>query len=215
MKVALIGATGFIGSRLLGELLNRGHEVTAIARSADKVTAKSENLKVVSADVFNSTELAEVLKGNEVVISAYNPGWTNANIAADTTKGYKSIIEATKKASIKRLQIVGGAGSLFASPGKTLIDSGLIPDDYLPAVKALAQVLKEFLPLEKDLDWVFFSPAGTIEPGERTGKFRLGFDDLVVDANGVSKISAEDYAVAMVDELENPQHHQQRFTIGY
>ncbi|MXO32607.1 NAD(P)-dependent oxidoreductase [Apibacter sp. B2912] len=214
-KVALIGASGFIGSQLVKELLSRGYQVTAIVRSADKIKNDDKNLKVVSADVFNTDKLAEVLKNNDAVISAYNPGWTNPNIYDDTIKGYQSIIEAVKKAGIKRLQAVGGAGSLLVAPGKTVVDSGAIPDEILPGVKALALVLKDqFLP-EKELDWVFFSPAGTIEPGERTGKYRLGLDNLITDDQGNSKISVQDYAKAMVDELENPKHHQQRFTIGY
>lgn len=214
-KVALIGASGFIGSQLVKELLSRGYQVTAIVRSADKIKNDDKNLKVVSADVFDTDKLAEVLKNNDAVISAYNPGWTNPNIYDDTIKGYQSIIEAVKKAGIKRLQAVGGAGSLLIAPGKTVVDSGAIPDEILPGVKALALVLKDqFLP-EKELDWVFFSPAGTIEPGERTGKYRLGLDDLITDEQGNSKISVQDYAKAMVDELENPKHHQQRFTIGY
>lgn len=214
-KVALIGASGFIGSQLVKELLSRGYQVTAIVRSADKIKNDDKNFKVVSADVFNTDKLAEVLKNNDAVISAYNPGWTNPNIYDDTIKGYQSIIEAVKKAGIKRLQAVGGAGSLLVAPGKTVVDSGAIPDEILPGVKALALVLKDqFLP-EKELDWVFFSPAGTIEPGERTGKYRLGLDNLITDDQGNSKISVQDYAKAMVDELENPKHHQQRFTIGY
>lgn len=214
-KVALIGASGFIGSQLVKELLSRGYQVTAIVRSADKIKNDDKNLKVVSADVFNTDKLAEVLKNNDAVISAYNPGWTNPNIYDDTIKGYQSIIEAVKKAGIKRLQAVGGAGSLLVAPGKTVVDSGAIPDEILPGVQALALVLKDqFLP-EKELDWVFFSPAGTIEPGERTGKYRLGLDNLITDDQGNSKISVQDYAKAMVDELENPKHHQQRFTIGY
>ncbi|PQL91464.1 NAD(P)-dependent oxidoreductase [Apibacter sp. wkB309] len=214
-KVALIGASGFIGSQLVKELLSRGYQVTAIVRSADKIKNDDKNLKVVSADVFDTDKLVEVLKNNDAVISAYNPGWTNPNIYDDTIKGYQSIIEAVKKAGIKRLQAVGGAGSLLVAPGKTVVDSGAIPDEILPGVKALALVLKDqFLP-EKELDWVFFSPAGTIEPGERTGKYRLGLDNLITDDQGNSKISVQDYAKAMVDELENPKHHQQRFTIGY
>lgn len=214
-KVALIGASGFIGSELTTELLNRGYEVTAIVRSADKIKNDNKNLKVVSADIFDTDKLAEVLKNNDAVISAYNPGWTNPNIYDDTLKGYHSIIEAVKKAGIKRLQAVGGAGSLLVAPGKTVVDAGVIPNEILPGVKALALVLKDqFLP-EKDLDWVFFSPAGTIEPGERTGKYRLGLDTIIADDQGNSKISVQDYAKAMIDELENPKHHQQRFTIGY
>lgn len=214
-KVALIGATGFIGSEIVKELLNRGFEVTAIARSADKIKIENKHLNKISVDIFNKEKLSKALKGNDAVISAYNPGWTNPEIYEETIKGYQSIIAAVKLDGIKRLQAVGGAGSLWVSPNKTVIDSGAIPEEILPGVKALALVLKEqFLP-EKELDWVFFSPAGVIEPGKRTTHYRLGLDHLITDEQGNSKISVQDYAKAMVDELENPQHHQQRFTIGY
>lgn len=215
MKVALIGASGFVGSHLLKELLSRNYHVIAIVRSADKVKEKSDKLKVVEADIFDTNKLAEILKGCDVVVSAYNPGWTNPNIAEDTLKGYKSILAAAKKAGINRIQIVGGAGSLYVEKGKTLIDAGLIPNDILPGVKALAKVLKEQLIPEKEIDWVFFSPAGSFEKGKRTGKYRLGLDDLITDKDGNSNISVEDYSKAMVDELDKPKHHHQRFTIGY
>lgn len=215
MRVALIGASGFVGSHLLTELINRNYHVVAIVRSADKVKEKNDKLKVIETDIFDTDKLAETLKGCDVVVSAYNPGWKNPNIAEETLKGYESILAAAKKSGIKRIQIVGGAGTLYIGPGKTVIEAGLIPDNILPGVKALAKVLKEYLLPDKSIDWVFFSPAGTIEPGERTGKYRLGLDNLIKDKNGKSKISVEDYAKAMVDELEKPQHHYQRFTIGY
>lgn len=215
MRVALIGASGFVGSHLLTELINRNYHVVAIVRSADKVKEKNDKLKVIETDIFETDILAETLKGCDVVVSAYNPGWKNPNIAEETLKGYESILAAAKKSGIKRIQIVGGAGTLYIGPGKTVIEAGLIPDNILPGVKALAKVLKEYLLPDKSIDWVFFSPAGTIEPGERTGKYRLGLDNLIKDKNGKSKISVEDYAKAMVDELEKPQHHYQRFTIGY
>lgn len=214
-KIVLIGATGFVGSAILKEALSRGLNVTAVARHPEKITEKSDHLKVDTLDVLSEDAVAAFVKGYDAVISAYNPGWTNPNIVADTIKGYTSIINGVKKAGVKRLQIVGGAGSLFVSPGKTVIDSGFIPDAILPAVKSLAQVLKEQLLPERELDWVFFSPAGIIEPGVRTGEYRLGLDDLIVNAEGESKISVEDYAKAMIDELEVPAHHHQRFTIGY
>lgn len=215
MRVALIGASGFVGSHLLTELINRNYHVVAIVRSADKVKEKNDKLKVIETDIFETDKLAETLKGCDVVVSAYNPGWKNPNIAEETLKGYESILAAAKKSGIKRIQIVGGAGTLYIGPGKTVIEAGLIPDNILPGVKALAKVLKEYLLPDKSIDWVFFSPAGTVEPGERTGKYRLGLDNLIKDKNGKSKISVEDYAKAMVDELEKPQHHYQRFTIGY
>ncbi len=214
-KIVLIGASGFIGSVLLKEALNRGYEVKAVVRRPEKITIADPRLEVVKADVSSADVVAGIVRGTDAVVSAYSPGWTNPNIAEDTVNGYIAIIEGVKKAGVKRLLIVGGAGTLFVSPGVRVVDSGAIPDSYKGAVKALGNVYLEMLPKEKELDWVFFSPAGTIEPGERTEKYRLGKDDLIVDANGESKISVEDYSKAMIDELETPAHHQERFTIGY
>ena len=214
-KVALIGASGFVGTAILKELLSRGHEVTAIVRNPEKVSAKSEKLNVVKTDVSDTDALASALKGNDAVISAYNPGWTNPNIYEETLKNYPLILKAVKQAGFKRLLIVGGAGTLFCAPGLRVVDSGAIPAEIMGGVKSLGEFYLNTLMNEKELDWVFFSPAGSLEPGERTGKFRLGKDDLIVDENGKSHISVEDYAVAMVDELEKENHHQERFTIGY
>lgn len=215
-KVILIGATGFVGKALLQELVRRGHEVTAIARNADKVALTADNLRTVALDVTDTEALSAACRGADAVISAYNPGWSNPQMYEDTLRVYPAIIAAVKQAGVKRLQIVGGAGSLFVAPGTTVIDAGLIPAEIMPAVKGLAEILWNVLPKEQELDWVFFSPAGTfLTDGERTGTFRLGKDDLIVDAAGNSTISVEDYAVAMVDELENQRHHRERFTIGY
>lgn len=214
-KVALIGASGFVGTAILKELLSRGHEVTAIVRNPEKVSVKSEKLNIVKADVSDVDVLSAALKGNDAVISAYNPGWTNPNIYEETLKNYPLILKAVKQAGFKRLLIVGGAGTLFCAPGLRVVDSGAIPAEIMGGVKSLGEFYLNTLMNEKDLDWVFFSPAGSLEPGERTGKFRLGKDDLIVDENGKSHISVEDYAVAMVDELEKESHHYERFTIGY
>lgn len=214
-KVALIGASGFVGTAILNELLSRGHEVTAIVRNPEKVSAKSEKLNVVKADVSDTDALLAALKGNDAAISAYNPGWTNPNIYEETLKNYPLILKAVKQAGFKRLLIVGGADTLFCAPGLRVVDSGAIPAEIMGGVKSLGEFYLNTLMNEKELDWVFFSPAGSLEPGERTGKFRLGKDDLIVDENGKSHISVEDYAVAMVDELEKENHHQERFTIGY
>ncbi|MDD4969590.1 MAG: NAD(P)-dependent oxidoreductase [Paludibacter sp.] len=214
-KIILVGASGMVGSAILKESLERGHDVTAIVRHPEKITLNYPNLQIMRGDVLLEESVPELIRGADAVISAYNPGWTNPNIAEETTKAYQSIVKAVKKEKIPRLLIVGGAGSLFVAPGKRVVDTGVIPDSYLPAVEALAGVYYNLQKEEKELDWVFFSPAGNIEPGERTGKFRLGKDDLIVDNDGNSNISAEDYAVAMLDELEKPQHHKERFTIGY
>ena len=214
-RIALIGASGFVGSALLKESLKRGHEVTAIVRNPEKITLNDPNLQIIQGDVLSEQSITDVIKGVDVVISAYNPGWTNPNISQETTAAYQSIISGVKKAKIPRLLIVGGAGSLYVAPEKRVMDTGVIPESYLPAVESLANVLYDLQKNEKELDWAYFSPAGNIEPGERTGKFRLGKDQLMVDKDGKSNISVEDYAVAMLDEVDSPVHHRERFTIGY
>lgn len=213
--IVLIGASGFVGSAILKEALDRGHKVTAVVRHPEKITTVNNNLLVKQGDASIIDTVSSVSKNADVVISAYNPGWKNPDIAVETTRGYKAIIEGVRKAGVKRLLVVGGAGSLFISPGKRLMDTGSIPESFLPAVRALADIYLIDLMAEKSIDWVFFSPAGTLEPGLRTAKFRLGKDDLIVNKTGESKISVQDYAVAMIDELEKPAHHRERFTIGY
>ncbi len=217
-NVALIGASGFVGNAILDELLNRGHRVTAIVRHALKIEAGAPNLEVKEVDVENALAMIEVLKGKDAVISAYNPGWSNPNMYEDTLRVYPKILDEVKASGVKRLQIVGGAGSLYVKPGLRLVDTGTLPEAWLPGVKSMAKFFLETLVNEKELDWVFFSPAanlGNLTAGVRTGKFRLGKDDLIVDEKGESFISVEDYAMAMVDELEQENHHKERFTIGY
>jgi len=214
-KIALIGASGLVGSAILKESLQRGHMVTAIVRNPDKIKLEDPNLLIKKGDVLSEQSVPELISGADVVISAYNPGWTNPNIAEETTRAYNSIIGGVKKAKIPRLLIVGGAGSLYVAPEKRLMDTGVIPQSFMPAIEALADVFYDLQKQEKEIDWAFFSPAGNIAPGERTGKFRLGKDNLIVDPKGESNISVEDYAVAMLNEVEAPEHHRERFTIGY
>jgi len=214
-NVILIGASGFVGTAILNELLNRGHKVTAIVRDPAKVTASNPNLKVIQADVTDTDVLIEASKGKDAVISAYNPGWKNPNIYEETLKNYPLIVDSVKKAGVERLLIVGGAGTLFYAPGKMVMDADDVPAKLLPGIKSLGEFYLNTLRKENDIDWIFLSPAANMTPGERTGKFRIGKDDLVVDVNGDSNISVEDYAVAMVDELEQKKYHKERFTIGY
>ena len=202
-------------SAILNELLNRGHKVTAIVRDPAKVTASNPNLKVIQADVTDTDVLIEASKGKDAVISSYNPGWKNPNIYEETLKNYPLIVDSVKKAGVERLLIVGGAGTLFYAPGKMVMDADDVPAKLLPGIKSLGEFYLNTLRKENDIDWIFLSPAANMTPGERTGKFRIGKDDLVVDVNGDSNISVEDYAVAMVDELEQKHHHKERFTIGY
>lgn len=216
MKVALIGATGFVGSHLLKELLSRGYDVTAIARSVDKITEKSDKLKTISVNVMDTTALAKVFKGNDVVLSAYNPGWSNPNIYEDFLKGYASIENAVKESGVKRFFVIGGAGSLYID-GKQLIDG----PDFPAEIKAGATAARDYLNILKkdtDMDWTYFSPAIEMHQGitvGRTGKYRLGLDNPVLDANGHSVLSVEDLSIAVVDELENHNYSQKRFTAAY
>lgn len=214
-NVVLIGASGFVGSAILNELLTKGHKVTAIVHNPQKINVENPNLAVIKADVSDTNTLINACKGKDAVISAYNPGWTNPHIYEETLRNYPLILDAVKQSGVKRLLCVGGAGTLFCAPGLRVVDSGVIPEAIMGGVKSLGEFYLNTLMNEKDIDWIFFSPAGTLEPGQRTGKFRLGKDDLIVDENGTSHISVEDYAVAMIDELENPKHHYERFTIGY
>jgi uncharacterized protein len=213
--IVLIGASGFVGSAILKEALDRGHKVTAIVRHPEKIKTVHKNLVVKKGDVSLSDAVTDLLKGADAVISAYNPGWQNPAIAEETTKAYRYILDGVRQAGVKRFLVVGGAGSLFISHGIRLMDAGVMPEFILPAVRALADIYLIDLKAEKSIDWVFFSPAGNLEPGLRTGKFRLGKDDLIVNEAGESKISVQDYAVAMIDEVEKPTHHKERFTIGY
>jgi putative NADH-flavin reductase len=214
-EIVLIGASGFVGSAILNEALERGHKVTAVVRHPEKIKTVHKNLVVKQRDVSVRGSVKEVSKNADAVISAYNPGWNNPDIAEETTRVYRNIIEEFRESGVKRLLVVGGAGSLFVSPGKRLMNAGLIPESYLPAVRALANVYLIDLMTEKSIDWAFFSPAGDLFQGKRTGNFRLGKDDLIVNDKGESRVSVEDYAVAMIDEVEKPAHHRERFTIGY
>jgi putative NADH-flavin reductase len=214
MKIAIIGATGFLGKNLTNELSNRKHEVTAISRTSQE--SDKENLNYVAVDVYNVEELVAILKGHDAVISAFNPGWTNPNIYADFLKGAKSIQEAVKLSGVKRLITVGGAGSLYID-GKQLVDGPDFPVDIKPGATAAREYL-DIIKEEKDLDWAFFSPAIEMHPGittGRTGRYRLGTDNPVFNEEGRSILSGEDVAVILADEVENPKHHQVRFTAAY
>ncbi len=215
MKIAVIGATGFVGANIIKELANRNHSVTAISRNL-KETDHS-HIHVVSADVTDINKLAEILKGNDVVISAFNAGWSNPNLYNDFLEGSKAIQEAVKMAGIKRYIFIGGAGSLFVADGVQAVDTPDFPKEIYPGASSARDYLN-LLKDEKQLDWVFFSPAFEMHPGittGRTGKYRLGKDHPVFDENNRSYLSVEDLAVVIADETEQPKHHQERFTAGY
>lgn len=213
MKIALIGATGFVGAEILKEAVARGSSVTALVRNVDKVE-KLEGVTAVVADALDTADLAAKLKGHDIVVSAYNPGWGNPDIKAVHIAASRSITEATKRAGIGRLIVVGGAGSLYNEAGGQFVDGEGFPAEYKEGALGARQALND-LRGETELDWTFLSPPFALAPGERTGKYRLGKDHPVFDAEGKSAISVSDLAVAIVDEAEKPKHIKQRFTVAY
>ena len=203
MKIALIGATGNVGSKILAELLGRGHDVTGIVRHPEKLQSHPK-LTGKRGDITDEVPLAQLLSGHDAVISSVRFLSSDPHI----------LLRAVKRAGVKRLLVVGGAGSLEVAPGVQLVDEPKFPQEHRNealAGREFLNVLRE----EQELDWTFLSPSALFVPGERTGKFRLGTDQLLVDASGRSKISHEDYAIALIDELEVPRHSRQRFTVGY
>jgi len=203
MKIALIGVSGHVGSRLLTELLNRGHSVTGIVRDTTKLASRP-GLVLKAGDATRPAQLAPLLAGHDVVISAMRFQSSDPN----------ALIAAVKQAGVPRLMVVGGAASLEVAPGQALFDAPGFPEAYKAEAAAGRRAL-DTLRAENGLDWTFLSPSAEFAPGERTGTFRLGGDQLLSDANGKSWISMEDYAIAFADELEMPKHSRQRFTVGY
>lgn len=202
--IALLGITGRAGSRIATELLQRGHTLTGIARNVSKATARP-GLTLKAADATDAHALAEILQGHDLVVSS-TP--FVGGIDAPT------LIAAAKQAGVKRVIVVGGAGSLEVAPGVALIDTPEFPAIY-KAEASGGRAFLQTLRTERELDWTFISPSAFFEPGPRTGRFRLGGDQLLVDADGKSHISMEDYAIALADEIETPRHARTRFTVGY
>lgn len=207
MRILLIGATGYVGSRLLAETLQRGHEVTAVAKDADKLPVHP-NVMAVGLDVTDRSALSKIVSGHDVVISAFNPALD------EDGSGTQSIIDGVKQGGVARFLAVGGAGTLLLPSGERVIDQPDFPAEWKEGAQRTARFLEQ-LSAERELDWVFLSPAAMLAPGTRTGTYRVGKDYLLVDANGESRISLEDYAVAMLDEAEHPRHSRERFTVAY
>lgn len=201
--IAIIGATGRAGSQLLEEALRRGHTVTAIARNASSLNNRS-GVTAKDVNILDATALENAVKGADAVFSAAHFSGIPA----------KAIIDPIKRAGVKRLLVVGGAGSLFVTPNLKVIDTPNFPDEYKAEASA-GGIYLDTLRLETELDWTFLSPSALFVEGDRTGKFRLGLDTILVDESGQSWISFADYAIAYLDELEKPAHSRQRFTVGY
>jgi uncharacterized protein len=207
MKVVLYGASGNAGTRILNELQSRGHDVTAAVRNPERLPA---SVRSVRDDLGNIDRIAEILTGAEAVVSAYMPPPHDTDQLVAVTG---RLIDAVRKAGNPRLIVVGGAASLEVAPGITVLSSGHLPAPWVPIATSHAKALDVLK--ASDIPWTYFSPAGFFEPGQRTGRFRLGKDQLITNDKGESRISFEDYAIALVDELEHPVHIRERFTIGY
>lgn len=220
MKVALIGATGFVGAAALQELLQRGHEVVALVRDPAKLPARA-GLQVVHADVMDTAAVEAAVRGADAVLSAYNAGWANPNIYEDFMRGSRAIAQGIKAAGVPRYVVVGGAGSLYAAPGVQIVDTPQFPAAIKPGASAARDMLTE-LQQEKRLNWTLLSPAVGFHAGSaaqakgRTGHYRTGSDSPLMQADGQpGDISAQDLAVALVDALEQGSHPRSRFTVAY
>lgn len=211
MNIVVYGASGMIGQRITQEALKRGHKVTAVVRHPAKFTLTHPELTVKEGNIFDLEDSARTIAGHDAVINATRqslnePGQNFVDAA-------HAFIAATKRAGVSRLIVVGGAGGLEVAPGLQLVDSPNFPPAWRPGALSLRDALDVYR--AADLDWTYFSPAGLIAPGERIGHYRTGTDQLVTDEKGESRISAEDYAVALLDELETPRFIRRRFTAAY
>ena len=216
MKIALIGATGFVGTAVTAELLRRDHHVTALVRNPAKVAAQPM-LTARALDAYDADAVAAAVKGHDAVISAFNPGWDAPELYAQFMKGSAAIDAGVEKSGVKRLLVVGGAGSLFVAPGVQMVDTpefaSHVPPNIIPGAKAARDALTA-LRGNRALDWTFLSPPALLAPGERTGKYRVGGEELLMAGPAPAGISVADLAVAIVDEIEKPRHVRARFTVA-
>ncbi len=209
MNVVLFGATGTLGSRILKELVSRGHHITAVVRDPSKLETR-ENVTATTCDIFDAASVADAAGGADVVLSAYGPGAGKPELLLDAMR---ALIAGVGASGTMRLIAVGGAGSLEVAPGVRLVDTPDFPPEWKGIAIAHAEALDLLRPSK--LDWTSVSPAAYIHPGERTGHYRVDKDRLLVNDKGQSEISAEDFAIAIADELENPQHLRERFTAAW
>jgi putative NADH-flavin reductase len=219
VKIAILGATGFAGGPILTEALTRPDLlVTIVVRNPEMVTPH-ERLTVLQGDVFDASGLTQALRGHDVVIHAFHPGRAAdmTDVYDQSIAGHEAIIAATRGADVSRLVCVGGAASLMTPEGKEYLDSSHWDKEFDPYRNAIlgTRALYYLLKPVTDLDWVFIAPSAWLRPGERTGIFRTGKDDMLFAADGTSSISNEDYALALINEVVTPQHHRERFTVGY
>jgi len=214
MKITVIGATGFVGQEIVKEALLRGHQVVAVSRSANKLAAEP-GLTHAQGDIHDDAWLSAVLKDQDAVISAYNPGWAESDLYDKFTRGSQQILKAVKQSEVKRLLVVGGAGSLQVAPGVELVDTDAFPSDIKPGALGARALRNQLQAEEQALDWTYLSPAALLEPGPRTGTFRLGTTTLLMNGEQPASISVADLAVAILDEIEKPQFIRQQFTAAW
>ena len=216
MKIALIGATGFVGTAVVAELLQRGHHVTALVRNPARLAPQS-NLTAQALDANSPDAVAAAVTGHDAVISAFNPGWDVPELYAQFMKGNDAIVAGVERSGVKRLLVVGGAGSLFVAPGVQMVDTpefaSHVPPNIIPGAKAARDALTA-LRANTALDWTFLSPPALLAPGERSGKYRVGGEQLLMAGEAPADISVADLAVAIVDEIETPRHVRARFTVA-
>jgi len=213
MKIAIFGASGWIGGTIAREALVRGHTVTAIVRDPARLQLRHERLATMIGDVTDPTRVAGVVAGHDAVAAAI--GGRRDGHHEVVPAAVRSLLVGLSRPGVKRLVWVGGGGSLLVAPGVRVIDTPEFPAEWKAEASAQVQALELFRASTSDVKWSFLSPPAVIEPGQRTGRYRTGGDLLVTDEKGVSRISVEDYAVAFLDELERPTHVCQRFTIAY
>jgi hypothetical protein len=212
MRVAVLGATGTIGRRIVREALERGHSVTAIARDTSKLDAAHDRLELASCDATKAQDLEALIADHDAVVSAVGP--TRGSEPTVVIEVTRALAAAAMTAGVRRVLIVGGAGSLSVRPGVELLSTPEFPEAWRGIALAHREAL-EIWRRVKELEWTYISPAALIEPGARTGRYRIGHSDLLVDERGQSKISAEDFAAALMDQLENAAHVGERITFAY
>jgi uncharacterized protein len=216
MKLVLFGAGGQVAQRIAREALDRGHEVVGVVRNASSVRSDNERLTIVEGDATDPSSVARISKGADAIINALSPRPSpSGRPASSLATAARALIEGATRAGVPRLIVVGGAGSLEVAPGVRLVDAPGFPEEYKAESLNQADALAVYRTAAGNLDWTYISPAAEIGPGTRTGRYRSGDDALLVDGNGKSFISYEDYAKAVLDEIDHPTHPRARMTAAY
>ena len=215
MKIVLFGATGHVGQRITAEALRRGHEVVGVVRDPSRVQSPDPRVALVQGDATDAASVAAAVRGADAVVSSVSPRPGSTGNAPSLVDVARALIAGARQAGVRRLVAVGGAGSLEVAPGVALLDTPGFPEAYKAEGEEGRASLKVYREEAQGLDWTFLSPAIVIQPGERTGRYRTTGDQLLTDESGNSTISYEDYAVALLDELENPRHVGRRFGVAY